>query len=293
MRLIVSLVLALLGVVATAGGTVRVVTSLPDLADLVRQVGGDRVQVDFIVRGNQNPHFVEVKPSYMMKLRSADIFLLIGMDLELWAPQIVDGSRNAKLEVVDLSRRIRKLEVPNRLDASQGDVHRYGNPHYWLDPRNIRIVVEDIVVALARVSPEDEALFRANADSYLGALEKQIRRWEETMKPFTGRKIITFHKSWTYFADWLGLEVAGQVEPKPGIPPSPSHSAELIQLIRAGTIKAIVVEPFYDMTAPEQIAGASSAKVVRLATSSGGVEEANDYISLMDYNIRTLAAALR
>jgi ABC-type Zn uptake system ZnuABC Zn-binding protein ZnuA len=154
-------------------------------------------------------------------------------------------------------------------------------------------VVEDIVAALARVSPEDEALFRTNADSYLGALEKQIRRWEETMKPFTGRKIITFHKSWTYFADWLGLEVAGQVEPKPGIPPSPSHSAELIQLIRAGTIKAIVVEPFYDMTAPEQIAGASSAKVVRLATSSGGVEEANDYISLMDYNIRTLAAALR
>ena len=152
------LVIILLAWAGIAQGTIKVVTTLPDLADLTRQVGGDRVTVDNIVRGDQNPHFVEVKPSYMMKLKSADLFFMIGMDLEMWAPQIIDGSRNTKLEVVDLSKRIDKLEIPAKLDASEGDVHRYGNPHYWLDPRNIRVMVEDIVAALARVSPADETV---------------------------------------------------------------------------------------------------------------------------------------
>ena len=171
-----------------AQGTIKVVTSLPDLADFTRQVGGDRVTVDNIVRGDQNPHFVEVKPSYMMKLKAADLFFMIGMDLEMWAPQIIDGSRNAKLEVVDLSKRIDKLEIPAKLDASQGDVHRYGNPHYWLDPRNIRIIVEDIVAALARVSPGDEQFFRANGEAYLKKLDGKIAQWSATMKPFAGAK---------------------------------------------------------------------------------------------------------
>jgi ABC-type Zn uptake system ZnuABC Zn-binding protein ZnuA len=274
-------------------GTVRVVTTLSDLADLTQQVGGDRVKVDYIVRGNQNPHFVEVKPSYMMKLKSADVFFMIGMELELWAPQIVDGSRNSALDVVDLSRPISKLEVPGKVDASQGDVHRFGNPHYWLDPRNIRTVVGEIVEVLGRAAPADEQYFRANAETYLEGLDAKIAEWESTMKPFRGSKIVTFHRSWTYFARWLGLEVAGEVEPKPGIPPSPSHTAELIQLIRTGNIKAIVVEPFYDTSAPEQIARSTNVKVLQLATSVGGVSEAKDYLSLMDYNINTLAGAIR
>src|SRR5512140_3236041 len=138
---------------SSSHAAVKVVTSLPDFADFVQQIGGDKVKVDFIVQGNQNPHFVEVKPSYMMKLKNADVFLTIGMELELWAPQIVDGSRNPSLEVVDLSRDIQKMEVPSRLDASQGDVHRFGNPHYWLDPRNIRPIMDEIIAALAKVSP--------------------------------------------------------------------------------------------------------------------------------------------
>lgn len=277
----------------TAGAKVRVVTSLPDLADLTRQIGGDRVQVDFIVRGDQNPHFVEVKPSYMLKLKSADIFFIIGMELEMWAPQIVDGSRNTKLDVVDLSKNMPKLEVPSRVDASQGDVHRFGNPHYWLDPRNVRPLTNEIIDALVKVSPNDDQYFRANAEAYLKKLDVKIAEWEATIKPFAGKKIVTFHKSWPYFANWLGLVVADQVEPKPGIPPSPSHTAELIKLVRESEIKAIIVEPFYDTSAAEQIARSTSAKVIRLTTSVGGVEAAKDYISMMDYNIATLAAALR
>jgi zinc/manganese transport system substrate-binding protein len=276
-----------------AHGTIKVVTSLPDLADFTRQVGGDRVTVDNIVRGDQNPHFVEVKPSYMMKLKAADVFFLIGMDLEMWAPQIIDGSRNTKLMIVDLSKRIDKLEIPEKLDASQGDVHRYGNPHYWLDPRNIRIIVEDIVAALARVSPGDEQFFRANGEAYLKKIDGKILQWSATMKPFTGAKIVTFHKSWTYFARWLGLAVTDQVEPKPGIAPSPSHTAELISLIREAAIKVIVVEPFYDTSAADQIARATGASVLRLCTSTGGVDGTGDYLALMDYNIATLAGALK
>jgi ABC-type Zn uptake system ZnuABC Zn-binding protein ZnuA len=276
-----------------AGATVKVVTTLPDLADITQQIGGDRVKVDFIVRGNQNPHFVDVKPSYMMKLKSADVFLQIGMDLELWAPQVVDGSRNTSLDVVDLSKNITKLEVPSKLDASQGDVHRYGNPHYWLDPRNIRTLMEEIIVSLAKVSPGDEQFFKANAEAYLKKLDAKIVEWETKMKPLRGSKIVTFHKSWSYFADWLGLVIAGQVEPKPGIPPSPSHTTELIQLVRTGNIKAIIVEPFYDTSAPEQIARSTSARVLQLPTSVGGTDAAKDYISTMDYNIETLSAALK
>ncbi len=276
-----------------AQAMVKVVTTLPDLADITQQIGGDRVKVDFIVRGNQNPHFVDVKPSYMMKLKSADIFLMIGMELEMWAPQIIDGSRNTNLDVVDLSKGISKLDVPEKVDASQGDVHRHGNPHYWLDPRNVRTIVQGIIASLVRVSPEDEPFFRTNADAYLKKLDAKIAEWEATMKPFRGNRVVTFHKSWPYFADWLGLVVADQVEPKPGIPPSPSHTTELIHLVRAGNIKAIIVEPFYDTGAPEQIARSTNAKVLQLPTSSGGVEAAKDYISMMEYNIKTLAGALK
>jgi len=291
MRAVLALLLALIP--PSAQPALRVVTTLPDLADFVQQVGGPRVTVDAIVRGDQNPHFIDVKPSYMMKLRSADVFFMIGMDLELWAQQIIDGSRNASLTVVDLSRKITKLEVPLRTDAGQGDVHRYGNPHYWLDPRNVRVIIGEIADVLSRESPADEPLFRANADAYLKLLDSRITAWESTMKPFAGAPLVTFHNSWTYFAAWLNLSVVAQVEPKPGIPPTPSHTAELITRAREGGIKVILVEPFYNASAAEQIARSSGARVLRVATSVGGVPEAATYITLMDYNVNTLASALR
>jgi ABC-type Zn uptake system ZnuABC Zn-binding protein ZnuA len=154
-------------------------------------------------------------------------------------------------------------------------------------------MLTEIVAALARVSPSDEATFRANGEAYAKKLDAKIAAWESTMKPYAGKKVVTFHRSWSYFAAWLGLEVAAQVEPKPGIAPSPVHTAELIQLIRSSGIKAIIVEPFYDMAAPEQIARATGAKVLSLPTSAGGGGVAADYIGLMEYDVQTLAAALK
>jgi ABC-type Zn uptake system ZnuABC Zn-binding protein ZnuA len=274
--------------------TVRVVTTLPDLADITNAIGGERVNVDNIVRGDQNPHFIEVKPSYMMKVKRADIFIMVGMELELWALQIIDGSRNDRLDIVDLSTTdIEKLEVPTRVDRSQGDVHRFGNPHYWLDPRNIPLIAEAILHALVKAAPDDEPYFRENMAAYLATLETKIAQWEELIAPLAGAKIITFHSSWSYFARWLNITVSDQVEPKPGIPPSPSHTAELIDLVNEGEIRAIVVAPFYDLSAPAKIAQETTARVVILSTSVGGVNGTDNYMSMMDYNVRALYEAIQ
>ena len=285
-------ILSLLLGVAHASAAIKVVAALPDFADITSQIGGNKVSVDYIVRADQNPHFIEVKPSYMMKLKSADVYFSIGMELDLWSPQIIDGSRNDRLEVIDLSKGITKLEVPQQVDPSQGDVHRFGNPHYWLDPRNVRVIAHEIIDALANVSPSDMQTFRANSDAYLKKLDAKIVEWQAAMKPYAGAKIVTFHKSWSYFANWLGLDVVGEVEPKPGIAPSPSHTAELVNLVRKEGVKVIVVEPFYSLDAPDQIARLTGAKVVVLPTSSGGSDQTKDYINLLDYDVNTLINAL-
>ena len=290
-RINILFIFILLPIVSQA--TVRVVTTLPDLADITHTIGGERVLVDYIVRGDQNPHFIEVKPSYMMKVKRADIFIMVGMELELWALQIIDGSRNDQLDIVDLSTtNIEKLEVPTRVDRSQGDVHRFGNPHYWLDPRNIPLIAEAVLRALVKAAPDDESYFRENMAAYLATLDKKIAQWEALLAPLAGAKIITFHSSWSYFAHWLDITVSDQVEPKPGIPPSPSHTADLIDLVNEGEIRAIVVAPFYDLSAPQKIAEETTARVVILSTSVGGVDGTDDYISMMDYNVMALYEAI-
>jgi ABC-type Zn uptake system ZnuABC Zn-binding protein ZnuA len=277
-----------------AGAKVKVVTSTSDLAEFVRVVGGNRVEVDFIVRGTQNPHFVEVKPSYMMKLKSAQIFIMVGMQMEPWASQIIDGSRNANLMIIDCSRDIVKMEVPpGKVDASQGDVHPFGNPHYWLDPENVRVILNEIVDALAKVSPGDREYFRANADAYTKDLASSLKEWKKALEPFRGRTLITYHTSFSYFANRFGLEIAGYVEPKPGIPPSPSHVTELIQRMKSHSIRVIGVEQFYEQSIPSSLARTTGAALVRLATAVGGLDGTNTYKNLIEYNVRTLATAFR
>lgn len=273
---------------------VKVVTSLSDLADFTRAIGGDRVEVENLVRGSQNPHYIEVKPSYMLKLKSADIFIMIGMQLELWSQQIIDGSRNPNLIILDCSHHVKKLEVPtSRLDASAGDIHPFGNPHYWLDPDNVKIILQEILEALAKISPADYEYFKANMDAYRKKLDGKIAEWNTLMQPVKGGKFVSYHTSFSYLADHFGLNVVGYVEPKPGIPPTPSHTTELIKLMRKMNIKMVGLEQYFEDNTPTQIAEAANAKVVRLCTSVGGMDNTNDYISLMDYNIHQLLAGLK
>ena len=262
---------------------IKVVTTTTVIYDLVRNIGGDKVEVDYLSRGDQDIHFLEILPSYMIKLRNADIFFEIGLQLEMWAPQLIDGSRNSNLNVVYLSDGISPLEVPTKkVDASQGDVHPYGNPHYWLDPDNAKIMVNEIYDALTSQSSEDEPYFKKNLDNYLTELDKKIIEWNNKMSQLKQKEVIFFHSSWIYFANRFGLQIAGYVEPKPGIPPTPSHNADLIKIIQNKKIKLIVMDVFYSDNAPKQIASVTAVKVLKIPTQVFGLENIKSYIELID-----------
>jgi len=275
-----------------AAGQIRVVASTSDLADFASIVGGEQVSVEFIVRGTQNPHFIDVKPSYMLQLKRANIFLVVGLELELWAPRIIDGSRNDKLVVVDCSNGITRLEVPTgRVDKSMGDVHPLGNPHYWLDPDNVGTILETIADAFSQAAPEHAQLFRSRREHYLATLAGALAEWKKLLAPFAGAKLVTYHSSFPYFADHFGLSIVNHIEPKPGIPPTPSHISGLITMMRTGKVAVIALEQFYPANVAEQIAQSTGAELVRVSTSIGGLEGTETYLKLMEHNVRALANA--
>jgi len=202
---------------------------------------------------------------------------------------LVDGSRNSSLKIVYLSDAITPKEVPTtKVDASQGDVHPQGNPHYWLDPYNAKSMAEVIYLELALSSPENDSYFKKNLDAYIKKLDNKIIEWEGKMSKLKQKEIIFFHSSWIYFADRFGIKIAGYVEPKPGIPPTPSHNAEIIQLIKKKNIKLIVTEVFYSDSAPNQIASMTEAKVLKVPTQVYGLENIKSYIEMMDYIVKQI-----
>jgi len=279
----------LMAIVSSNYANIKVVASTTVIYDLVKEIGKDKVTVDFIARGDQDPHFVEVLPSYMLKLRNADIFFRIGMGLEMWSNQLIDGSRNSTLKVIDLANDIDKKEVPNyKPDASYGDVHPYGNPHYWLDPENAKVMAKEIYETLSSESHQDEAYFKKNLDEFNSRLDKKIQEWTNKMQPVKGKPFLFFHASWIYFTDRFGLKTAGFVEPKPGIAPSPSHNAELVQVIKGKGIKTIVMENFYSDSAPNQLSQLTGVKVVKVATAVYGLKGVNSYIDMIDYIVNQI-----
>lgn len=294
MKQVTLLIMLLFGLGTEGESKIKVVTSLSDLAEFTRAVGGDKVDVDYLVRGSQNPHYIEIKPSYMLKLKSAKLFVTVGMQLEIWAPQIIDGSRNPNLIVVDCSKNVKKLEVPTAaIDASMGDVHPSGNPHYWLDPQNVKAILEEILENLIKISPFDADYFTSNMNAYLKKLDVKMAEWAAMMLPVKGTKLVTYHTSFSYFVDRFGLAVVGYVEPKPGIPPTPSHSTELIKLMRSSGVKIVGLEQYYEDNTPAQIASATGAKLIRLSTSVGGLDGTGDYFQLIEHNIRAIVSAVK
>ncbi len=263
---------------------VKVVTTTTVIYDLVKQVGGDKVSVDYLCRGDQDPHFLEVLPSYMLKIRKADLMFEIGLGLELWAPQLIDGSRNSNLKIIDLSPGIDKKELPSgKIDASQGDIHPYGNPHYWLDPDNAKIMAKEILDALIEQDASNSKYYNSNYDKFIKSLDEKMKQWENKMSSVKGKPIVFFHASWIYFAEHFGVKIAGYVEPKPGIPPTPSHNADVINLIKKNNIKFIVMENYYSDNAPKQISSATGVKVIKVPVGVFGMEGINTYLDMMDY----------
>jgi len=279
----------------------KVVTTISDLASLTQEVGGDRVEVTAIAKGYQDPHFVEPKPSFLLLLRNADLLEVVGLELEIgWLPPLLEQSRNDKIRpgargYLDVSQGVEILDRPTTtVTRAMGDVHPLGNPHYWLDPANaVRIAIQ-IEGRLAELRPADSQYFAQRLNAFKIKINDANKRWMAALAPYQHAKIITYHNSWPNFARHFGLDVVGYVEPKPGVPPSPSHTFELINMMKAQHIKVIAMEPYFDLKTPQSIASQTGAQVVVLYPSVGGAKSgSDDYFQLFDTNIANLTKALK
>jgi zinc/manganese transport system substrate-binding protein len=285
---------------AFAQGKLTVIATTEDMAAIARDVGGDRVSVEAMARGYQDPHNVEAKPSFILKLQKADLLILIGRELEIgWLPPLITQSRNAKIQVggpgyLDASTHVKVLEIPQgQITRAMGDVHPLGNPHYWLDPENGKIIARDMAAAFARLRPNDKALFDQRLTDFTNRVSQGESRWSAAMAPFKGTKVVTYHRSFPNFAERFGLDIIGYVEPRPGIPPSPQHTLDVISEMKRQNVKIILVEPYFDLKTPNSIGRATGATVLVMPPSVGGVKEITDYVSLFDYDVMLLVNALK
>jgi zinc/manganese transport system substrate-binding protein len=285
---------------AGAQGKLNVVTTTEDLAAIAREVGGDRIAVEAIAKGYQDPHFVEAKPSFILKLQRADVLIVVGRELEIgWLPPLVQQSRNAKVQLggegyLDASLHATILEIPaGQVTRAMGDVHPAGNPHYWLDPENGKTIARDIADKFSERRPNDRAVFEKGLAAFTARVDAGEKRWLAEMAPYKGTKVVTYHRSFPNFAARFGLDIIGYVEPKPGIPPSPQHTLDLIAEMKRQNVKLVLIEPYFDSKTPNAIGRATGAEVIVMPPSVGGVKEATDYVALFDYDVRLLVDAVK
>lgn len=288
---------------AQVASNLKVVTSTSDLAALAAEVGGDRIVVESLIRGNQDPHFVESKPSYLLKLRGADLLIVVGLQLEggwltkgVHGPPLLSESGNPRIQpgapgYFDASQYAEILGVPSA--PITPDIQPFGSPHYWLDPENGRKIAKAIADKLSELRPDEASYFHDRFEAFSKRLSEAENVWDVQMQPYWGRKVVTYHRSWPNFLKHFQLVSVGEIEPRPGIPPSPRHTRELIDLMRSQKVEIILVEPYFELKTPNAIARETGAKVVVLPSSVGGEKEITDYCKLFDYDLELLAQALK
>ena len=280
-------------------GNIKVVTTTMDLKSITELIGGNKVSVTSIATGYQNPHFVDPKPSYIISLSNANMFVTVGLDLETgWSPQLVSSSRNTRIQkgsagYVDASDGVGLLQVPSSVNRGEGDIHIYGNPHYWLDPLNGKVIARNIADGLERIDPSNKSYYEANLQAFYQKLDLKLREWTSKMAPFKGSKIIAYHNEWVYFEKRFGLQVVDFMEPKPGIPPSPSQLVKVIKEVKADNIKVIISSPYFTTSSSDVVAKQTGVKELTLATSVGAFTSIKNYFDLFDYNIDQLVAVLK
>jgi zinc/manganese transport system substrate-binding protein len=279
---------------------IKVVTSIETFAALSRAVGGDRVEVQSLSRGYQDPHFVEAKPSLLVALNQADLLVYAGLDLEVgWLPPLVQNSRNARIQLgakgnLEASQAIIVLDLPTgAVSRAQGDIHPRGNPHFWVPPVNGLKMAKLIADRLKELDPAGGATFDANLKAFAEALKSKAPEWSAKAAPLKGMKVVTYHKSFSYVSQWLGLEEIGYVEDKPGIPPDPQHLAQLVQAMRAQGAKALLVESFYNRSTAAMVADKAGARVLVMPSDVGAFPSIRTYPELVDAVLDTLQGALR
>jgi zinc/manganese transport system substrate-binding protein len=276
----------------------NIMTATTDMAALTQEVGGDRVNVEALAKGYQDPHFVEAKPSFLLKLRQADLLIVVGLQLEIgWLPPLITQSGNPRIQVgsagyLDASQFAEILEIPQGVvTRAEGDVHPLGNPHYWLDPDNGRRIARGISTKLGEMDPGDNAYFQQRFQDFDKRLSAAEQKWDQEMQPYRNRKVVTYHRSFPNFAKHFGMDVIGYVEPRPGIPPTPSHTIELIQQMKRENCKVILVEPYFDLKTPQSIARGTGGQVVVYLPSVGGEKQVTNYFELFDYDIALVTKA--
>ena len=274
------------------------VTSTEDLAAIGREIGGDHIAIESIAKGYQDPHFVEPKPSFLLKLQKADVLAVVGLQLEIgWLPPLITQSGNSKIQVgnkgyFDVSTACDVMELPTGVvTRADGDVHPLGNPHYWLDPENGRRIARAMKDKFSEMQPADAAYFDQHLKDFEQRLTDAEKKWDAQMAPYKGRKVVTYHRSFPNFAKRFGLNIVDYVEPKPGIPPTPSHTLDLINRMKQENIKLILVEPYFDMKTPNSVAQQVGGTAIVLLPSVGGEKQVQTYFQLFDYDINLLIAA--
>ncbi len=298
LRLLIAAMMTVIPSLAHA--KLNVVATLPDFGAIAREIGGDKIKVTSIARGTEDPHFVDARPSYIRVLNQADVLLEGGADLEIgWLPPLVNGARNAKIISggpgrVVMSQGVRLLDVPGGpIDRSMGDVHPAGNPHFWLDPANGRIMATHLADVFTKLDSANAVTYTGNLAKFNERLERKMAEWTKLMEPFRGTKVVTYHKSYEYLAERFGLSIVGQIEPKPGLEPSPTHINALIPRMKEAGAKLVWIEPNRPRRTPEYVAQAIGGKLVIVPGMVGGHEKAGDYFSLFDYDLAQIAAALK
>lgn len=273
---------------------INIVTTTSDLKSITELIGADKVDVSSIATGFQNPHFVDPKPSFIIKLSKADMFVTVGLDLETgWSPQLLSSSRNPKIQkgsdgYVDASVGVTLLQVPSSINRGEGDIHIYGNPHYWLDPINGKQIAKNICNALEKISPENKTFFEANLTVFNAKIDMKLKEWTMKMSPYKGSKIIAYHNEWCYFEQRFGLIILDFLEPKPGIPPTPTQLVKIISEVKNNNIKVIITSPYFTSSSSDVVSNQTDAKTLILGTSVGAFDSIKDYFDLFDYDIDKL-----
>lgn len=290
---------ALSGVAAPLGGKLKVVATTPDLASIAREIGSNMVDVIALAKPTEDPHYVDAKPSHIVTLSRADVLIEGGAELELgWMPPLLENSRNGKIGGgapgrVVASQGIRLLEVPTTFDRSKGDVHSLGNPHFLIDPMNAKIVAGHIAEHLAQVDPKSAPQYRANLAAFNAKVDAKMVEWQKQLAPYKGAKIVTYHKDFVYLAQRFNLQIVGELEPKPGIAPSPAHLAQVITAMKAANARVILVQPFQNRKTAETVARQTGATVLDISQQPGSRNDTASYFQMMDYVVATLASGLR
>ncbi|MFL5527486.1 MAG: metal ABC transporter substrate-binding protein [Gemmatimonadaceae bacterium] len=276
----------------------RVVATTPDLASVAREIGGDRVNVVALAKPTEDPHFVDAKPSFIVTLNRADALIEGGAELELgWLPPLLENSRNSKIAAgapgrIVASEGMRLLEIPTSFDRSKGDIHSLGNPHFMIDPASVKVVARNIATHFAALDSKNAATYNANLTRFNGRLDAKLAQWQSQLAPYRGAKIVTYHRDFVYFAQRFGLVVVDELEPKPGIAPSPAHLAQVIGKMKANNVKVILVQPFQNRRTAETVARQTGATVIDAPQQPGAARNAGSYFDNMDNLVRSIAVAL-